>query len=110
MICTRSDGSLEFTKAYDVMGHYSRFIKANYKRINVAVQNANGLLISAYKDPQTGKFAMVVTNTGSSSVPLDINLSGFVGDNYPIIRLQRPVQGIGDLPVWLRQQQMGYIA
>jgi len=79
LICTRSDGSLEFTKAYDVMGHYSRFIKANYKRINVAVQNANGLLISAYKDPQTGKFAMVVTNTGSSSVPLDINLSGFVG-------------------------------
>ncbi|MNN36567.1 Glucuronoxylanase XynC precursor [compost metagenome] len=78
LICTRSDGSLEFTKAYDVMGHYSRFIKANYKRINVAVQNANGLLISAYKDPQTGKFVMVVTNTGSSSVPLDINLSGFV--------------------------------
>ena len=79
LICTRSDGSLEFTKAYDVMGHYSRFVKANYKRINVGVQNGNGLLISAYKDPQTGKFALIITNTGSNSVPLDINLSGFVG-------------------------------
>jgi len=85
LICTKSDGSLEFPKTYDVMGHYSRFIKANYMRINVAVQNANGLLISAYKDPQTGKFALVVTNTGTAAVPLDINLSGFASgalNNY----------------------------
>jgi O-glycosyl hydrolase len=85
LICTKSDGSLEFPKTYDVMGHYSRFIKAGYMRINVAVQNANGLLISAYKDPQTGKFALVVTNTGTAAVPLDINLTGFASgalNNY----------------------------
>lgn len=77
LICTREDGSLEFTKAYDVMGHYSKFIKAGYKRIDVSVKNGNGLLISAYKDSQTGKFAVVITNPSNSSVPLNLSLSGF---------------------------------
>lgn len=79
LICTRSDGSLEFTKAYDVLGHYSRFVKADYRRIHVAVQNGNGLLISSYKDPQTGKFAIIITNPGTTAVPLDIQLSGVTG-------------------------------
>jgi len=77
LICTRPNGSLEFPKTYDVMGHYSRFVKAGYQRINVAVQNGGGLLLSAYKDPQTGKFVMIITNSGTSAVQLNINLTGF---------------------------------
>ncbi|WP_343561644.1 glycoside hydrolase family 30 beta sandwich domain-containing protein [Sphingobacterium sp.] len=78
-------GSLTFPKLYDVMGLYSRFIRKDYQRIGITVTNDFGLLTSAYRDPQTSKFVLVVTNPTGKEIPLKINLSGFMsGDlsNY----------------------------
>jgi glucuronoarabinoxylan endo-1,4-beta-xylanase len=77
LINKSSDGSLDITKAYDVMGQYSRYIHAGYVRFDVNVQNNSSLKVSAYKDPSSGKFSIVAINTGSQPVSCNLQLQGF---------------------------------
>ncbi len=77
LICTATDGSLEYPKMYDVMGQYSRFIHPGYYRFNAALANNSTLMVSAYKDPATGKFSVVVVNPGANETHTRMNLSGF---------------------------------
>ncbi len=81
LICTKSDGTLEFPKTYDVMGNYSRYIKPGYYRFGASVSNNGNLLVSAYKNPTTGAFSIVVTNTGSVPVNCAIGLTGFTSSS-----------------------------
>jgi glucuronoarabinoxylan endo-1,4-beta-xylanase len=58
-----------------VMGNYSRFVRPNDYRIGVT---NNGLaLISAYKDPVSGNFAIVAINSGFSPQTQIFNLTNF---------------------------------
>jgi glucuronoarabinoxylan endo-1,4-beta-xylanase len=58
-----------------VMGNYSRFVRPNDYRIGVT---NNGLaLISAYKDPVSGNFAIVAINSGSNPQTQIFNLTNF---------------------------------
>ncbi|MBC9934092.1 glycosyl hydrolase [Chitinophaga qingshengii] len=77
LICTNADGSLDYPKTYDVMGQYSRFVHAGYYRFNSALANNATLKVSAWKDPVTGKFSVVVVNPGSSETRTRIKLAGF---------------------------------
>ncbi|WP_212005011.1 glycoside hydrolase [Chitinophaga sp. HK235] len=77
LICTNGDGSLDYPKTYDVMGQYSRFVHAGYYRFNSALANNSTLKVSAWKDPATGKFSVVIVNPGGSETHCRLNLSGF---------------------------------
>lgn len=77
LICTNSDGSLDFPKTYDVMGQFSRYIHAGYFRFAATVQNNSVLKVSAYKDPNTGKFSLVAINPGADAISTTIRLQGF---------------------------------
>ncbi|WP_291912452.1 glycoside hydrolase [Chitinophaga sp. CB10] len=77
LICTRADGTLEFPKTYDVMGQFSKFVRPGYFRFGASVSNNGNLKVSAYKDPATGKFSVVVINTGAAPVKCAVALSGF---------------------------------
>lgn len=68
-------GSLEFPKTYDVMGHFSRDIKPGYQRFQA--DNNGRVMVSAYKDPKTGEFTVVIINPSNSSCNATLNLSGF---------------------------------
>lgn len=63
------------TKRMYVLGQYSRFVRPGYYRIGVA--NAGSGLVSAYKDPVSGKFAIVAVNPTPSPVALTVNLAHF---------------------------------
>ncbi|MCW3464174.1 glycoside hydrolase [Chitinophaga nivalis] len=76
LIGTTADGKLEYPKTYDVMGQYSRFIHPGYVRIGVSNSNAN-VQMSAYKEPQTGNFTVVMTNTTGDAVNCHLQLKGF---------------------------------
>ncbi len=61
------------TQMYAI-GNFSRFVRPNYYRIGVT--NNSGLLISAYKDWQSPKFAIVAVNTSGADVTQTFTLSG----------------------------------
>jgi glucuronoarabinoxylan endo-1,4-beta-xylanase len=62
-----------------VLGQYSRFVRPDYYRIDVA--NNAPTSISAYKDPNSGGFAIVAINSSSSDFVQTFNLSGFTATN-----------------------------
>ena len=68
------------TKRLYVMGNYSKFVRPGYYRIGTSASPVGGVLISAYKDPSTGKFAIVAINQNASAVTLDFALSGFTAN------------------------------
>jgi glucuronoarabinoxylan endo-1,4-beta-xylanase len=68
------------TKRLYVMGNYSKFVRPGYYRIGTSASPVSGVSVSAYKDPNTGKFAIVAINQNASAVTLDFALSGFTAN------------------------------
>ncbi|MGA2178276.1 MAG: hypothetical protein ABSH15_01645 [Verrucomicrobiota bacterium] len=63
-----------------VLGQYSRFVRPDYYRIGV--NNPANTLISAYKDPVTGNFAIVAVNTNATTaVNQTFNLNNFTNSS-----------------------------
>jgi glucuronoarabinoxylan endo-1,4-beta-xylanase len=58
------------------LGNFSRFVRPNFYRIGVDT-NSGPLEISAYKEPPSGHFAIVVVNPATNPVSEIFNLSGF---------------------------------
>ena len=68
------------TKRLYVMGNYSKFVRPGYYRIGTSASPVGGVLVSAYKDTSTGKFAIVAINQNASAVTLDFALNGFTAN------------------------------
>jgi glucuronoarabinoxylan endo-1,4-beta-xylanase len=62
-----------------VLGQYSRFVRPGYYRIGVT--NGAPTFISAYKDPNSGCFAIVAINADSFGFSQTFNLNGFNAAN-----------------------------
>jgi glucuronoarabinoxylan endo-1,4-beta-xylanase len=70
------DSSGNPTKRLYTMGNYSKFVKPGYVRIGATEAPTSGLTCSAYQDPVSGKFAIVVINQNSSATSQQFNLNG----------------------------------
>ncbi len=70
-----TDTSGNPAKRMYVLGNYSRFVRPGFVRIGVS-NNALPTYISAYKDPNTGKFAIVAINSIPGNYTQTFNLSG----------------------------------
>ena len=68
------------TKRLYVMGNYSKFVRPGYYRIGTSASPVGGVLVSAYKDTSSGKFAIVAINQNASAVTLDFALNGFTAN------------------------------
>ena len=68
------------TKRLYVMGNYSKFVRPGYYRIGTSASPVGGVLVSAYKNTSSGKFAIVAINQNASAVTLDFALSGFTAN------------------------------
>jgi glucuronoarabinoxylan endo-1,4-beta-xylanase len=71
-----TDESGNPAKRMYTLGNYSRFVRPGFVRIGVS-NNALPTYISAYKDPNTGKFAIVAINSIPVNYTQTFNLSGF---------------------------------
>jgi O-glycosyl hydrolase len=78
LLGTNPDGSISYSKTYYVMGQYSRYVRAGYRRFSALTDNST-LHVSAYKDPATGKFTVVVINPGEHDICCKFNLPGAAG-------------------------------
>ena len=63
------------------MGNFSRFVRPGWKRIGVTAPSPNTTLVSSFKDPATGEFAVVAVNNSSAAQPLELGLNGFRSDS-----------------------------
>ncbi|QNU65467.1 cellulosome protein dockerin type I [Ruminiclostridium herbifermentans] len=63
------------------IGQYSRFVRPGWVRFDATKNPVSGVYVTAYKDPVTGKFAVVALNDGSSSQSISYNLQGFEADS-----------------------------
>jgi len=74
------------TKRMFTIGNYSRFVRPGYYRINVSNNNPLAL-ISAYKDPVSGNYAIVAVNPNSIPATQIFDLTNFpaVGSVTPWI-------------------------
>lgn len=74
----QSDGAVRESKLLWVMGNYSRFIRPGMHRVHCELskeQNPeNGLLVSAYQDPEKGTLVYVLTNL--SEMPSTVSMDG----------------------------------
>jgi hypothetical protein len=86
------DGVVYESKLLWGLGNFSRFIKKGYKRIdlsrsdNISIeQSISGLLVSAYKDPSTSKYVVVLVNQRNIEIPIKLvipELSSFSAKKY----------------------------
>jgi glucuronoarabinoxylan endo-1,4-beta-xylanase len=60
-----------------VLGQYSRFVRPNNYRMDLANYNPYAVLGSAYQDPVSGNFAIVISNTNNAATTQSFYLTNF---------------------------------
>ena len=65
------------TKRLYTFGNFSRFVRPGFVRLGAEPHPAPDVSASAYKDPDTGDFALVAINMGTSIRDLDLAFEGF---------------------------------
>ncbi|MCU0718429.1 MAG: hypothetical protein MUC83_01900 [Pirellula sp.] len=69
--------SIEPTKAFWAFGNFSRFIRPGFVRIQVTNPDEwNGLMVSAYKSPDSNTIVLVVVNGASVEKSLSLEFKG----------------------------------
>ena len=68
------DGAL-VPQAY-ALGHYSKFVRPGYVRLDVPAEPASGVSTSAYVDPDSGRIVIVAVNENTSAVDLGLHFAG----------------------------------
>jgi glucuronoarabinoxylan endo-1,4-beta-xylanase len=59
------------------LGNYARFVRPDYVRIDATTNPVTNVYVTAYRDPATNQFAVVVINDNSTSQTIDLLPSGF---------------------------------
>ncbi|MGC1377606.1 MAG: glycoside hydrolase [Anaerolineales bacterium] len=72
-----SNNTYTLNKRLFTLGNYARFVRPGWVRIGSTANPISNVYTTAYKDPSTGKFAIVVINSNSSAQTIDILPSGF---------------------------------
>src|SRR5690606_34003937 len=72
-------------KRYYAFGNYSRFIRPGYKRIEADKHPAEDVLVTAYKDPKTGNFAVVAVNNSPKPQTVTFYLKGFPKNVHSVV-------------------------
>jgi len=60
-------------------GNFSRFVRPGWVRVDASANPVSGVYVSAYKDPSTGNFAIVVVNQSTANQTL--NFTGIAGSS-----------------------------
>jgi glucuronoarabinoxylan endo-1,4-beta-xylanase len=71
----QADGTI--SKRFYVLGNWSKFVRPGWVRIAATANPAKGILVTAFKDPTTGAFAIVAVNQNRSPFTMNFSLSAF---------------------------------
>ena len=70
-----SSATFTVPKRFYALGHFSKFIRPGYVRLDCAPSPMPGIYTSAYKDPVAGKFVVVAINSNSATEAFKIQLN-----------------------------------
>ncbi|MBW7454777.1 cellulosome protein dockerin type I, partial [Paenibacillus sepulcri] len=73
------NGQYRVFKRYYSFGNYSRFIRPGYVMIGADKNPVDEVMVTAYKDPQTGNFSIVAVNNDSGPQTITFDLQDFPG-------------------------------
>ena len=65
------------SKRLYTLGNYSKFVRPGYYMLGATNNPDSGIYLTAFKDPATGNFAIVVINSGASAYNLAVTFNGF---------------------------------
>ncbi len=71
------NGLYRVFKRYYAFGNYSRFIEPGFYMIGADKSPTSGVMVTAYKDPATGKFAIVAVNSNAEDQAIQFELADF---------------------------------
>ena len=71
------DRTFQVYKRLYTIGNFSRFVRPGYVRIEIHPKPIPNVLVSAYKDKTSGKFAIVAINKGDSDQIVSFKLNNF---------------------------------
>ena len=74
-------GSEQLAKRAFAIGNFSKFIRPGWVRIGVSADPSLNLSISAYKNPDTGEFAIVVVNWSRDNPSVTFTMNGFAASS-----------------------------
>ena len=70
------NGSTVSIRTY-VMGNYAKFVRPGWVRIDATHEPQTKVMVSAYKNPHSGDFAIIATNQNKHAIRQEFTLSGF---------------------------------
>ncbi|MGF7032445.1 glucuronoarabinoxylan endo-1,4-beta-xylanase [Paenibacillus mucilaginosus] len=73
----QENGLFRVFKRYYSFGNYSRFIRPGYIMIGADKHPVDQVMITAYKHPENGNFAIVAVNNSPDNQQITFNLNGF---------------------------------
>lgn len=62
------------TKRMYTLGNFSKFVRPGYVRIDAAPDNSGGVTVTAYKDKNTGAFAIVAINANGGTADMTFSV------------------------------------
>ncbi|MFC4547380.1 carbohydrate-binding protein [Paenactinomyces guangxiensis] len=71
------NGLFRVFKRYYAFGNYSRFVRPGYVMIGAEKHPVDDVMITAYKDPNTGNFAIVAINNSTAKRKITFELNHF---------------------------------
>jgi glucuronoarabinoxylan endo-1,4-beta-xylanase len=94
-----SDSSnIELTKRYFALGNWSKFVRPGWVRIGVTGSKFGIYGAAAFKDPVSGKFAIVAINDSGADIPnvtFGITGASFVGTIAPYVTSNTTIGALG---------------
>jgi glucuronoarabinoxylan endo-1,4-beta-xylanase len=65
------------TKRLFALGNFSKFVRPGFRMTSATHAPQAGVYVTSFRDPATGRFAIVAINDNEKDVPLHFNLTGF---------------------------------
>ena len=73
-----TDETFHASKMLWALGNFSRFVRPGWRRASITPTEDDGLYVSAWQDPESGKLAVIAVNTGETERTLTIEGLGAV--------------------------------
>ena len=90
----RSNNTYTLNKRLFTLGNYARFVRPEYVRIDATANPAANIFTTAYRDPASNQFVVVVINDNATTQTLDLTPSGFSARQRDALRHgQHPQSG-----------------
>ncbi|WP_051428318.1 glycoside hydrolase [Bacillus sp. J33] len=76
-VAATENGLFRVFKRYYSFGNYSRFIQPGYVMIGAEKHPVDDVMVTAFKDPETGNFTIVAVNNSSETRKISFKLNDF---------------------------------